>query len=112
MLKLTLLEKLNRFPPALCRLVARVGKGRGCRPLTIDEIAAISGLSPCTVYRLSKAMTWAYETGLIISAFSAGCGVDLLNTRRHREYLTRRKRWHLSKQPKYFSRLLKRMAAR
>lgn len=85
---LTLQQQLDKFPPALCRLVAR--KHRGRRPLTRREIASRSGLSLRQVDYLSKRTTWGGTTVKAMCAFATACGVDLLHPRRHVDWLRRR----------------------
>jgi hypothetical protein len=101
-----LAKRLNKFPPYLCRLVARTGKGKGCRALTLTEIAAASGLDVSTVARLSYRRKWDDEPLWVISQYAIGCGVNLLHPRRHLDYLKRRKKISIRKRDKYFKRLL------
>lgn len=105
---MTILEKCNKFPPFLCRLVARKVHGR--QPMTNAEIARKSGLSIANVDKLARARNWNHCTLKTVAAFAMGCGVDLLRPRRHLDYLRRRKKaqWQASKaHSKYVARLLK-----
>lgn len=103
---MSLLEKVNRFPPFLCRMMARTGRGMGCRPLRLDEIAQRASLDISTVSKLSKRRKWDKEPLWVVFAFSDACGVDLLHPRRHIDFLKRKKRFHLNSNPTYWARLL------
>lgn len=87
---MTLLEKLNRFPPFVCRLVARKLHGR--EALSEREIAERSGLSRKHVRTLSHARTWDNIPLATADRFAAGCGVNLAIPWRHVEWLKRRKK--------------------
>lgn len=104
---ITLLKTLNRFPPFLCRMVARTGRGRKCRALTSQEIADRSGLDPSTVSKLSRKRTWSKESLWVIDRFSSACGVDLLHPRRHIDLLKRHRLAYLRTNGDYYRRLLK-----
>lgn len=97
-------EKLNKFPPFLCRFVAR--KKHGLRPVTDQEIADASGLSISTVCWLSKLKLWDTISLDTIERFSTACGVNLLHTARHVDFLKRRKKVHAKKFPKRYFKLL------
>jgi hypothetical protein len=101
-----LTEKLNRFPPFLCRVVARKGKGKGCRAMTLTEIATESGLDVSTVSKLSHKRVWDKEPLWVISKYAMGCGVNLLHPRRHLDYLKRRKKISIRKRGKYFTNII------
>ena len=100
---MTLLDRLNRCPPAFCRLVAR--KNRGRAPMTRRDIASASGLSLRQIDYLSPRLTWSGCSTATMSAFAAACGVDLLNPERHFDWLRRRKRSAWRKNPKVVQRL-------
>lgn len=101
-----MLEKLNKFPPLLCRAVARVGRGRASRPMTNKEIATAAGISVRSVIRISQFKHWDGLTLAAIDAFSRACGVNLLNTRRQVDFMKRKKHSHWLKNPKFYQRLL------
>lgn len=90
MSEMTLRERLNRFPPFLCRSVAR--KGRGYEMLNLREIAKRSGLPLATVSRIAYLRTWDSLSLGVIERFSLACGVDVLHPRRHVDWLKRRKK--------------------
>lgn len=82
---LTLSEKLERFPPLVARLLARVPVSRKnpdfVRALTDAEIAQASGLPETTVVALSK-LTDARGLDLdTIEAFYRGCRINLHDRR-------------------------------
>lgn len=87
-----MVEKLNRFPPFLCRYVARDKTGR--RGLSNRQIAMKAGLTKSTVDRLARKHTWNGLRIDTIEAFSKACGVDLLHPSRQIDFLKRRKRKH------------------
>lgn len=75
---LSITEKLTRFPPIACRLLARVrGADEQVRPLTDAEIAAGSRLSVKEVAALSKLTSWDDVTVGRMFQFTRGCGIDL-----------------------------------
>lgn len=82
-----LIQKLDRVPPWVCRVLARHRR----RPLTSEEIARRSGLTPSWVNRLSRKTTWAGVSVASADAFLAGCGVDPFRMKRHWSYLKRAK---------------------
>jgi len=106
---MTLLQFLDRFPPHLCRLVARQSHGR--RGLSARQIAARSGLSLATVSSLSVRRTWAGVKIETIDAFARGCGVDFFHLRRHVQFLKKGVWSHVKnsnrEQRKMYRRLLK-----
>lgn len=69
------LANLNRITPRFCRLVARKKNGRAA--MTNKDIAAVSGLSVCTVRRLYTVNSWNSFTAETIHRFAVACGVDL-----------------------------------
>ena len=103
-------DTLNRFPPFLCRLVARKGRGKGCKMLTLSEISMASGLDVSTVSRLSKRRKWDKEPVWVVSKFAEGCGVNLMHPRRHLDYLKRRKKISIKRREKYYLRLTQKAA--
>lgn len=110
---MTLTEKLNRFPPIMCRLVARTGVGRASRGLSHSEIAQLSGLERSTVAKLSKRETWEGCTLETIDAFSTACGVDLLHTTDQVRFLRHKKKTHITNSPNqaFYKDLLSRIKA-
>lgn len=96
-----MLSKLNKFPPYLCRAVARKRE----LPKTNMEIADDSGLSLSTVLRISKMKDWGEVTVAAADAFSRGCGVDLMRPRRHLDWLKRRKHAAWRQNPAFVKRL-------
>ncbi len=103
-----LLERLNKFPPFLCRLVAR--KNHGEELLSERDIAKRSGLARDYVRRLSRLTAWDQVPTKTVQRFSDACGVNLLAPWRHVHWLRRRKTAWLKKKP-YVARLLKLKAA-
>lgn len=105
---MTLLERLDRFPPFLVRLCARAGHGH--RRLTVRQIAERSGLSKSTVANLAVQTSWEHCTIHQIEAFTRGCGVDLFHLKDHRKFLRERKWAYLYRSTKaeraYYGRLL------
>lgn len=87
---MTLLQTLDKFPPCLCRIVARHPKNTkyGSR-LTLHEIAKKAQLSYGVVVRLSRQKTWFGATLEQAEKFSWACGVDLLHPARKTQYLKR-----------------------
>jgi hypothetical protein len=76
---LTIQERLDRFPPVACRILARAPKpSGGVRALTDAEIAAGSGrLSVKDVARLSRLTAWDTVPIADAFAFLKGCGVQI-----------------------------------
>lgn len=76
---LTIASKLERFPPVLCRLLARTkqpGRRGGVRALTAAEIATRARLPVAYVEVLSTATSWDHVPVQVMLTFSAACGVD------------------------------------
>lgn len=69
-------ERIDRYPPVLCRLLARIPKGR---PLTNAEVSSRSGLSPAQVEAISRQVDWRGIDLPTARAFMVGCGTDLSN---------------------------------
>lgn len=78
--RLTFEERLRRYPPCLCRLLA---KKRWGPPLSSAEIAACSWglLSPAAVDDLAQHISWDNIPLGQVHAFLAGCGIDLEDRR-------------------------------
>lgn len=108
---MTLRAKVDRFPPCLCRLLARRGNGL----MSSSELARRSGLSKSYVAHLSLQPTWGPVPIETAEKFAAACGVNLLAQKRARRYLKVRN-WgflvrHLdTRQRGMFERLLERIA--
>lgn len=104
---MTLLEIADKFPPCLCRLLAR--KNHGHAPLSVRELAEKTGLSKSTIAELSLRRTWSGVSIDTVVKFSQACGVDLFRPRDTVAYLRRSKRAHLknadAQQKKFFLRL-------
>lgn len=67
-------DRMDRFPPILCRLLARVPRGRA---LTSVEIADKSGLSVMQVNSIATQTDWRGIDIPTARAFMAGCNTDL-----------------------------------
>lgn len=79
---MTLLERLDQFPPSVCRL-------RACKTST-RALAAKAGLKRSTVDKIAKQATWAGIAVDVADKFARACGIDLLATKRAKETLKRR----------------------
>lgn len=74
----SLLEKLDRLPPCLCRLFARTRLARtGWHPKSHREIAAEAGLAKSTVADLSRLRSWRHVPLEMADTFARACGVNL-----------------------------------
>lgn len=106
---MTILEQAEQFPPMICRYLAR--KAHGHRPMSVRDIAAVSGLSRDVVSRLSMMRSWKGVSIDTVEAFSRACGVDLMRPGLVAKYLKRSKRVHLTRanpqQREFFMRLFK-----
>lgn len=104
---MTILDIAEKFPPCVCRYLAR--KNHGHKPMTVRDIAEKSGLGKSTVAKLSLLRTWKGVSIDTVVSFSLACGVDLLNPHKVTEYLRRSKRAHLDNvspiQRKFFHKL-------
>jgi len=102
--------RLDRFPPVVCRLLAKHPWGP---PFTSQEIASRSGLSEYKVVALSPLTSWDEVSVRDMRAFLKGCDMDFDNgeaMNRVRCYLkskSKRMFVHLrrSKQKEYFAEL-------
>lgn len=98
----------DRFPPILCRLLARHRAGA---PLTVADIARVSGLSVQEVTLIARQTNWEYISLPYMARYLTGCGIDFCNPvqmHRIREYLrynarTRTPWSHLRKSPDWAS---------
>lgn len=84
----SLLAKVEKFPPFLCRILAR--KNRGRAGLSHLELSKLSGLSKSKVAELSFKTTWAGIPVDIVDRFSTACGVNHLQTKLQVDFLVRR----------------------
>jgi len=96
----SLLARIDRLPPCLCRLLARRNvTGGGWAPKSTRDIAADAGLSKSAVAELSRRRTWRGTPIGMADAFARGCGVNLAEVdaviKRLRYHRTRLR--HLSK---------------
>ena len=85
-----LIEKLDRFPPALVIVVAR--KNRGRTAMSLGEIARASGLSLRQVKIMAHRATWRGARMETIDSLAQACGVDVLRPKRHVDWFKRRKK--------------------
>jgi hypothetical protein len=81
---MTLLEKANRYPPRIVRLLAA--------PATTRELAVRSGIPRSTVHQISCKDNWDSVPLGLIERFTTACGVNLLAHKRHRQNLKNRLR--------------------
>lgn len=72
----TFWKRVRRFPPILVRLLARQKYGP---PLSLEEIAARSGLPIGTVMALSMSTTWEGFDVFTLHSFTVACGLDFTN---------------------------------
>jgi hypothetical protein len=96
--------RLNRYPPVLCRLLAREKRGR---PLTTAEIAERSGLPPAKVEAISASISWDGIEVEDMRRFVQACGCDFdnqPNMRRVEDYLRKRPKFtYLKRSPQWES---------
>ena len=83
---MTLLEKADRFPPVLCRLSARDGRGL----LSTRKLARRAGLSKSLVAKISVLTSWESVSFGVAMKFAEACDVNLMSTRKRRELLKTR----------------------
>ena len=101
---LTIEQRLDRFPPIVCRLLARKRaiKGGGIVPIPAAEIARNSGLTLTQVASLSPLLDWSTVPAATAVAFARGCGIDLddrNSLRHHHAYIK-----NLKSTPRYLLR--------
>jgi hypothetical protein len=104
---MSLLSVANRFPPCLCRFVAR--KNHGHTPMSHRDIAAASGISKTKVAELSLRRTWDGVPIDEVESFARACGVDFLRPKRVLEYLRKAKRVHIQNATQAQKEFLQRM---
>jgi hypothetical protein len=100
-----LLEKIDRMPPFLCRLMAR---WKGKSPSN-KQLSELSGIPLTTLRRLCQKKSWDDVPVGLAQKFSMACGVDLMRQTRSLDYFKRRKFKHIKNSPniKYYNRLMK-----
>lgn len=108
-----LLERANKLPPFVCRIIART-RTNGLRrwaPRSHAEIAELSQLPRSTVASISTRISWAGIPIEIADRFAAACGVDLNQPGRHLRWLRTARFQHLAQgnaqQRRFFARLMK-----
>ncbi len=74
-----ILPFVDRFPPMLCRLLAR--KNRGKSPMSTREIARVSGLPKSTVDKIGRFKSWRDVPCGVMMQFSLACGINFLDGR-------------------------------
>lgn len=94
---MSLLAKVDRFPPFICRLLARTR--HGYHGLSHDEIALRSGLPKSTVADLSFKTSWGGVTVEVADKFSAACGVDFFRGKCQVQALLHRKKVYIYRGP-------------
>lgn len=104
-MSLPLSQKLKRFPPVACRLLARRrSRAGGFVPLSDQEIAARGGLRLADVKALSWESSWDAIPVARMLAFMRGCGIDLENRRSlwaHWRYLQKFSFRYLAQHPDF-----------
>lgn len=80
-----LLDKLDKLPPNLVRVLARDSSGA----MSNRDIAAKAGMSMKRIGQISRLKSWATLPVEEVAAFADACGVDLLNQAKTRKYLMR-----------------------
>lgn len=90
---MTLLEIADKFPPCLCRFLAR--KKHGHQPLSVRDLAELSGLSKSTVAVLSLKRSWKGVPIDVVVRFTEACGVNLMRSAEVRKYIRRSRRVYL-----------------
>lgn len=103
-MSLTLNQKLNRFPPIACRLLARRKhrQGGGVVAVTDEELAAKSQLSMARIKAISWSLSWDEISCADMLAFTKACGIDFESRRclwRHNLYQKSGAFMHLRRSP-------------
>ena len=75
---MTLLEKLNRLPPCICRLLAE----NNGELATDQELQLVTGWSRAKLDRVARATTWAQMSVLDVDDFLQACGLSWSSQRR------------------------------
>lgn len=102
-MKTTIWKKLEAYPPILCRLLARKGKGRfNERIMTDEEIAEVGNMKLSDVKSLSWKTSWDDVPFRQVRQFSMACRVDFTDTenmKKHVRLINRKTQsfWHIRK---------------
>jgi len=106
---MTLLQIAEKFPPNICRFLAR--KMHGTKPMSHSDLAEKTGLSRAGVALLSKRKSWRGVPIERVVGFSEACGVSLTNPKRTTEFMRRASKKYLvganKTQRKFLSEILK-----
>lgn len=94
---MSLLGKIDKFPPFVCRLLARTK--HGYRGLSHSDIARMSGLARSTVAELSFKTTWAGVRVDVIDRFAGACNVDFFHTKHQVQALLHRQKVYIYRAP-------------
>lgn len=93
----TFWEKLDSFPPIVCRLLARTRSDTGgIRPLSTEEIAQRFMTNPMNIMSLSWRCDWSGLDVKTVRSFTEACEVfleDRDNLRKHAAYIRRVPTW-------------------
>ena len=82
---MTLLEKLNRLPPCLCRIFAK----KNGRLMTDMELIEATGWSMRHLRKVYQSSSWASVSVNDVDTFLAACGLRWSSQRRQLFYLWR-----------------------
>lgn len=93
----SILDRIENFPPFVCRLLAR--KHRGRVGMSHEDIAKASGLARSTVISISFRRTWVGIPIETVDRFSAACGVDFFCTKDQRKFLRKYPKGYVYKAP-------------
>jgi len=99
-------ERLKRFPPCVCRLLARTGGSNNTiRLLEDEEVAKKSGLHISEVRSIMWRVSWNKVAVEDVFSFSTACGVkfsDRKNLTKHYKYTQLKRPFaYLQKHPDY-----------
>jgi len=72
---MSLLDRINKISPKLCRAVARQRHGQ---PISHEDLGKLCGMTKWDVIRLIKKDKWDDIPLGVIMRFSEACGVDLM----------------------------------
>lgn len=79
----TLLAKLDRLPPIMCRLLAK----KNGRLLSDRQLEDITGWSNSKLCRVYQAKSWAHVAVEDVDIFLKACGLKWSTQRRERQHL-------------------------
>ncbi len=100
---LTLQAKADRFPPIVCRLLARKRVRHDyVEAMSDEELRSLSGLSMATIKRLSWTHSWDGVPVAEMLAFTRACGIDFDDRRsiqRNTRFLARGEWTHITRSP-------------